>query len=784
MNKIILLTKSHFKKNRGSSVGILLLMVIASLLISMSLLIITDAYPTARKESDRLNAGDGYLRVTTNSGSFDDDGIRTLMGDDVSEYCVYRCLNYVACALPFGDGDMSVNVMVGDRDAFGKTIGRTEIVTEDISVKSDYIYLPYQFSTSGGYSIGDTFSFDLNGGRYVLTVRGFTTTPYHGCNNTGSFELVVDDATYERIYERDHEVASCVTIYYKLREGVTQSKFAIRVNNDVIVMDPMAVITGNLSIENTISGRTFMSLILVVSFLTITAIVAFVIVLMLSNSISIFIRENMKTIGALKAIGYTSSDIRRSVIAQFLILSVIGSLTGIIVSFISMPFIGKFIVAQMGIPYTVSFNAIPVIVTVGSMLIFTFLIAELAVIKIRKIEPIIALRNGLESHNFKRNSLPLSKSPFSLDMSLGLKTMFFNMKQNIITFLIMGVIVFICILGLLMYENFNRNPKLGMLAFEVTGGVVAFDNDTKEEAREYLEDREDATNIRQIITLDMTYNGEDSLCVYIVDDTAKLNNQDVCYQGRLPQYDNEIAVSGVFARDYSLNIGEEVSITYGDRSYPYLITGLIQTTNNNGREGVMSMDAAGRVIDLTNSPGYFWFDCEDKETSAAILEGCNERFGDHLLSKMNFYEIIDGSLMTFKSLAALMLVTIVIISAAVILLVLYLLIKALIYNKRRDYGIYKAIGYTSRDLVLQTAISFMPSILISTVLFSVISYFTVNPFMNIIMISFGLMKCSFDIPIPGVVITAAGMIVLSFIFALISSGRVRKIEAYEMITGE
>ena len=125
-----------------------------------------------------------------------------------------------------------------------------------------------------------------------------------------------------------------------------------------------------------------------------------------------------------------------------------------------------------------------------------------------------------------------------------------------------------------------------------------------------------------------------------------------------------------------------------------------------------------------------------------------------------------------------------VIAGAVILLVLFLMVRTLIYNKRKDYGIYKAIGYTSKSLILQTAGSFMPAIILSVLVFSVVSYFMANPYMQLIMINFGLMKCTFNIPIPGLIIIAVSMIVLAFAFAVLQARRVRKIEPYQMLIAE
>ena len=783
MNKTIILAKSHFKKNKGTTIGLLCLMLIAVMLLSASLLLIFDAYPLATREANRLDSGSGRVRIYNNLTDIDDEFIDELLADECVRYDIQDCLCYNALPVPFGNGKTTVALVIDDKSAFEKEMGRTEVVTEDAGIVSDYIYLPYQFYTSGGYDIGDTYTFDLLDRTYSLTVKGFTTTPYYGCNNVGGFEVIVDDDTYAELYDIDGADYACYCVVYELKDGVKNSKFEISLNDKVIARNARAIVS-SMSIEFTNEQRTFMSKIIAVSFLVVTFVIFLVVFLMLTNCITNYIKENMKTLGALKAIGYTSSNIRSSLLVLFCSCALIGALIGIVLSYVIMPYIASFAIAQMGIPYTVTFNIGTTLVSLAAIVLFTCIVTSLAVIKVKKIEPIVALREGTESHNFKKNRFALNKTPLNLDFGLAMKTMCFNMKQNVITFFVIGIIMFLCTIALLMYYNFNKKPKLEILTFEICSGVVAVDPDTADDLEAYLESRDDLTNVRQIIDTWFTYNGEDSLKVYICDDTSKLKNQDVCYDGRMPLYDNEIAVSGRFASDYGYEIGDEIPMTYGDDTYTYLITGLIQTTNEAGRQAVMNFDGAEHLMDFEYIPGYYWFDCDDSETTKTVIDDCSEEFGDHIVSTMNFDEILEGSMTTFKGLAAMMLVFICVISAALILLILYLLIKAFIFSKRKDYGIYKAIGYTSNSLILQTALSFMPSIIVSTVVFSVVSYFVANPYMNLIMMFFGIVKSNFIIPIPGLVAIALGVIVISFIFALFEARKIKNIEAYNMLLAE
>lgn len=791
MNKTLLLTKSNLRKNRGTTVGLFLLMFISTCLIGISLMIFFDAIPTARKEATRLNAGDGYILASNGVEDMTDEKIGELIEDDTDEYYIFKNLQFTAVSLPFGSGNVSIDTAICNSSAFEKKMDRMEVVIEDESVKENYIYLPYQFYTSGGQRLGDKFDFTLDGVDYSFTVKGFTAVTYGGCNNTALFSLIVDDKSYDEIKEKNSGSAEGLMIIYDLKDGVNDGAFRIKKRNELLKINPFATVSG-YNIDNVLNSRTFIGLILAVSFLVITSLVVAAVAMMLANCISNYIRENMKTLGALKAIGYTGKDIKSSLLIWFILIAVFASILGIACTYLTMPVFAGIVIGQIGLPYEVSFNLLATVIPVAFIILFTAIVAAACSSKISKILPIVALREGIESHNFKKNHVALHKTSLGLNMSLAMKTFFGNMKQNVITFFVVGFMVFTCIISLLMYENFNRHPKIDILATESCAGVVAFDKETAEEGFEYLESRSDVKNIREIITMNFYYDEKESLFTYVVDDPAKMNNKNLCYEGRLPQHDNEIAVSGSFAKAYDFSVGDEIQIDFGDKSFKYLITGYIQTTNNEGREAIFTMDAADHLVDMENVPGWYWFDLTDESDDSSVtienidrvLEDCKEKYGEHVFNTMNFIEMIEGSMTTFKSISTMMLILMSAISVVVIGLILFLLIKSLVYHKRKDYGIYKALGYTSGSLMLQTALSFMPAVIASIIVFSIGSYFGANPYMSTFMRAFGLMKCNFDIPVGGVVIIGAGLAAVSFVLALIQTRRIKKIEAYNMLVAE
>lgn len=52
-------------------------------------------------------------------------------------------------------------------------------------------------------------------------------------------------------------------------------------------------------------------------------------------------------------------------------------------------------------------------------------------------------------------------------------------------------------------------------------------------------------------------------------------------------------------------------------------------------------------------------------------------------------------------------------------------------NKMKDYGILKSLGFTTGQLIMQTALSFMPSVVIFTVVGLTISSLLINPLLSL-----------------------------------------------------
>ena len=782
--KSLLLAKSNIRKNKGLSICILLLITIASMFICLSFILSNDYSKNANKEAKRLNTSNGYLYSCLDAKNIDKAYIDSIMNIEEVESYEYTDILTYQTDIEFNGGKVTPYVFFGNSSIFDKEIGKTEILKEDTSITDNYIYLPNHIHTGGKFNIGDTYTIEYPNKSYTFTIRGYIHNIDAGSYNMNLYLFVVSDEMYNTILADNPDTKGfMVNVNYKdnVDIDITNSKF----ENKIFV--EKGALVGSHSLTMTISSRTFISMIFFISFLLTAIVVIIIVLLMIFNNISNYVKENMKSLGALKAMGYTSKDLKRSLLVQFGSITAISLVLGVILGHLFMNIITPMLVAQSGIPYCTGFSIFATILTVVIIPIFVIFITLLSSRKLKKIEPIVALRDGVETHSFKKNHAPLDKTKFGLNMGLSLKNTFKNLKQNIISFVVVMFLSFLMIIAFIMFQNFRVKPKLSLLTSELCNGVVAVDSSIREEVYHKLENTENVKPETVRVITGTTIYDENYLGFYTmaIDDTSRYDNTDCVYSGKLPKYDNEIVISGKYAKSYGYKKGDTIKMVFGEKEYDYLITGFMQSTNNNGREAIMTEEAFAHLYDIEEiNQATIWFDTEKDGQARPIIDSLKAEYGEKISATIVFDEIIESQIGTFVGIANLMLIVIAAITATVIILVLYLLMKTIIFDRRYEYGILKAIGFKSKDLIMQNVLSFLPTIIVGTVIGTVISSIIAAPYIGLMMRSFGIMKCTMDLPIYYPILTIIFIIVLAVISAILMSLKIRKVEPYKLLIGE
>ncbi|MDE6850788.1 MAG: ABC transporter permease, partial [Clostridia bacterium] len=283
-------------------------------------------------------------------------------------------------------------------------------------------------------------------------------------------------------------------------------------------------------------------------------------------------------------------------------------------------------------------------------------------------------------------------------------------------------------------------------------------------------------------SLNISHVGGVELMATLCDDFSKVNNKSVVFKGRFPKYGNEIAIAAKYAKEKGFAIGNEIEITANGKTEKYLISGFTQISNNLGRDCLLTRQGYERLGELANVT--YYINLADGIDIDAFNEEMKSNFKGSVNGVINVLATVKGAGSVYVSLATIIVIAILVLSVIIVAFVLYLLVRTMLNNKKRDYGILKSLGFTTKQLILQTALSFMPAVIISTVFGLIVSCLVINPLLSLFFSTLGIVKCTFNIPVVFSTVAGVGLIVLSFGIACLLSVRVKKIAPRNLLVGE
>ncbi len=767
------------RKAKGQTVAIVVLILLAAMLLNLWLMLSMDYKANFDRYHDKLNAEHVTLLVD-DTNKVQKFLSQTLESDDeVEEYRLDSCM-YMVGTFSYNGGQMNGQFIFMDKQtAISRTIGKAEIVEEGNLTSG--VYLPMLYK-SDDYSIGKTIELTIGSHPVTYTVCGFFNSVMMGSHNCALTQIILTQDEYAELEELNYAFQTTLCSV-RLNEKSTNLTYEAKIKAIVSESFPNTQMASNcydiVTQSRYISQGICSAIMSVMAFF----VLLIALVVIVSNIIN-YIQVNIKNLGALKAVGYTSGQLVLSLLLQFLGLTVLTAIVGAALSYALFPAINAMMIAQTGIPYAIHFLPLPVIISLiilgGTVALSVWLSAR----RIKKIEPIVALRSGVRTHNFKKNRVPLEKTRAPLNFALALKTTLSGVKHNITVCITMLVLSLVVVFSGLMTENIivDMTPFLNLIVGETADSAINVQTEVEDDFLEILNSDSRTEKVYLYNSLNVSHVGGVELMATLCDDFSKVNNQSVVFKGRFPKYENEIAIAAKYAKEKGFQIGDEIEITANGNTEKYLISGFTQITNNLGRDCLMTRKGYERLGELSNVTYYV-----NLVEGTDIDEFNNEvksDFSGKVNAVINVLKTIEGVGKVYVSLMTIIVIAILVLSAIIIVFVLYLLVRTMLNNKKRDYGILKSFGFTTNQLILQTALSFMPAIVISTLVGLIISSLVINPLTAVFLSGIGIVKCTFNIPVAFTAVVGTGLILLSFGIACLLSLKIKKIAPRNLLVGE
>lgn len=780
MRKSFLIVRSNIRKAKGQTTAIIVLILLAAMLLNLWMMLSMDYKANFDRYHDRLRAEHVTLTVDDNDGDIKEVLYDKLKNDkDVEEYCLDTCMHMTG-TFSYHDGELnSWLVFMEKQTALNRFVGKAEIVED--SNHTSGIYLPILYKTNE-INVGKEIEISIGSHPVTYTVCGFFNSVMAGSHNCTLTEMILTQDKYEELKHSGYAPKATICSV-RLLDPSENMNYEADLKSLVSQNFPNVSVISNcydMVLQARYISQSICS--------TIVSVMAFLVLLIalivIASNIINYIQVNMKNLGALKAVGYTSHQLICSLLMQFLGLTIFTAIIGACLSYCFFPALNTMMISQTGIPYVIHFLPLPFLLSLSVLGGTVAAVVWLASHRIKKIEPIVALRSGVQTHNFKCNHVPLGKTKVPLHMALALKTTFSGIKHNLtvcITMLILSLVVVFC--GLMTVNMIvDTEPFINLIVGETADSCISINCNQEDQFIREMNANRSVEKVYLQTTVNVTHVGGADLLATLCDDFSRVNNQSVVYKGRFPKYDNEIAVGARYAYEKGLSMGNEIEITTNGKTEKYLICGFTQITNYLGRDCLFTRLGYERLGTLTNTSYYLNLTSEtDIDTFNAQVK---EKFADSINTTINVKSVVESSANIYVSLMTIIVIAILVLSAIIIAFVLYLLVRIMLNHKKQDYGILKALGFTTGQLILQTALSFMPAIIISTVGGLMIGCLSINTILSLFFRTLGIVKCTFAVPVG--FITVAGIVLLLFTFAVacLLSLKIRKITPKALLTGE
>lgn len=782
MNRTMLLVRSNIRRTKGQTAAIIVLVLISSVLMNLWLMLAMDYKKNFDRSHEKLN--DGHVTIAAYT---DNEAFREFLNDilendgEVTGFSVSDALEMPG-SLAYGGGEiMSAFVFLEKEAALSRDVGRFEI-TEEGGLQSG-IYLSMIYGMGDQYCVGDQIELTIGSETFQYPICGFFNNTMAGTHNCGMLSFLLTKDQFQELSENGSAMRATfvsVRIRDKMKSEEAEASLNDRISEEFSDVLWLSNHYGMVTTSRYISQMICAGIMSAMAFF-----VLLIGVVVISSNVMNDIQENMQNLGALKAMGYTGRQLIFSLIMQFSGVCVVTAAFGVGLSYCIFPMINSMMIAQTGIPYQMRFLLLPCLITLGLIFVIVALAVWLSAKKMKKIEPITAIRQGVTTHNFKKNKVALDKTCLPLHAALAMKTACSRVKQNITVGVTMLVLSLILVFSGVMFENMiiNMQPFIDLIAGEVADSCI---NVNRSREDEFLAAMHGDSRVEKLYeytaAVALQHTGGTSLIATISDDFSKLNNQSIIIEGRFPIYDNEVAVGAKYAKENDLKVGDEILLKTEGNEESYLITGYVQTTNQLGKDCAITREGYERIG--SSQDVSYYLNLTDDTDIDDFNAGVCEQFGRDINTTLNIMSVIEGSGSVYVSLMTIIVTAILIVSGIVVVFVMYLLVRTLLNSKKRDYGILKALGYTTRQLILQTAFSFMPPIILFTLVGMVICTQIINPLLAVFLSGLGIVKCMFTVPPLFIIIAGAALILFAFAAACLMSLRIKKIAPRTLISGE
>ncbi len=642
------------------------------------------------------------------------------------------------------------------------------------------VYISPSLVSMFGVEPGDPIDFPIAraGGTHRFTVAGFYEDPFMGSSMIGMKGFLISQADHDALAE----VIAASGIDALARDGAMLHLFG---SGDLTTEGLDRVLNENTSLpqytEFVHSFAAIRGFMLILQNAFSGMLLAFVLVLLavvlavLSHSIGSTIAEDYVDMGILKTVGLTSGDLRRVQLFQY----AAAILPAMVLGLIFVPALSRVLadatLTTTGLQIPSSLPVLWCVGTFGLLLLLLGWFVLLKTARIGKVTPMKAIRGETEGAPFDPAKVPGIHGN-SLPLSLAVRQVLSGKRKYVSSLLVALLLVFFASLVGRTDAWLGADGKGMMDAFNPADhdlGIQCFGALDHSEAEQAVLAHTEILEHYVLAMPGVALNGVD-FTANVIDEPERFH----ILKGRTCTEDHEIVITEFIATDFNLSIGDPVTVTSTEGSGEYTVSGIYSCANDMGDTIGMSRDGYLKIgMDDPQIWCHHYF-LSDPSQKTVITEELEEAYGGDVHVHENTWPGLTGILAAMNALIAFLYIMV----AAFILIVTIITGTRLLNAEKRSTGIYKAIGFTERQLRASFALRFGMVALIGAALGTVLAAVLTDPLVSAMMKLAGISNFASQTTLENTLFPAGIVVLLFTAFAYVSAGTVKKTDLTILIS--
>lgn len=742
MNKISTLIRHNFNKTKGQYISFGVIICLTAFIMNIALVLAFQTFSAYDRRFAELETAD--INFIIPKGQDNREIITEIEKiDGVLTVEKHAGVFVPATVREFADSDFDINAVFYNLDD-ERTINLLE-VSEYMKKGENIVYIPMYMKEMGRFTEGGSITYSVDGMDDVFEVGGIVSEMQYGNYGTGLIGGYLPTAAYKSFAD-EHSEHIIAEYSLKIAGDVNLQQIKKAVTR---ILGDRGITLLNIS-DKDASKQTRMMVctLLIVIFLMLAAIILAVSIFLSSFRIRSTIEDELSQMGVLKAIGYTSNMIIHSAIWPYMLTGIVSAVLGAALSYAALPGVAAILAIQSGFTYTPVFDIAALLIAVIIPALVIFMFSYISAMKIYKLAPMGAIRGKAGNGNAGQNIL--------------------------LSALSVVIMVMLCFAGTLLY-NVNVKPDnfMNTISEESPSVIFTVRNGKIAELKKLLQEDDRVKLVLEYSSAPVSYE-DGSLTAFVCEDFKKAAN-DICYEGRSPVKEDEIAVGNILAETFP--IGGSIELTASDKSAVYVVTGYIQSVNNGGRVCQLTNEGYAKIGEGMNAVNVY---LNGKNAEEFIAE-YEKQYDELIVSSLNYERLNENGRTMYAGIVSAVTVVLFVISVLMVLLVLYVIIHSMISRRKQEFGIYKALGYTGRQLTIMTAARFIPAVGLSSVLSAAAGIWYLPVLNHMVFSQIGAIKNHLEISVWMLFVFAVIFTAAAFLISVLLAAPIKKITAYSLL---